>query len=190
MEKPLTQLPRQKDQASVRTEAMEDSAGGIVALFEEEEAGLIRFAVGLVRRRELAEELVQDAFLRLHQHWEKVDQPRAWVYRAVRNLALNSLRKSQRETVEESSDERMGGSKEAPELLARFEAAGTLRLLMEELKPLEQQLVKLKYLEGLTYQEIGKRLEISTGNVGYQLHHILKGLGGRLREAGIEGSEG
>ena len=74
--------------------------------------------MGLVRRRELAEELVQDAFLRLHRHWDKVEQPRAWVYRAVRNLALNSLRKSQRESVEEGSDERVGESKEAPELLA------------------------------------------------------------------------
>jgi len=111
-------MPRPKDGVSVRPEPMEDSVGGIVALFEEEEAGLIRFAVGLVRRRELAEELVQDAFLRLHRHWDKVEQPRAWVYRAVRNLALNSLRKSQRESVEEGSDERVGESKEAPELLA------------------------------------------------------------------------
>ncbi|MFT4641695.1 MAG: DNA-directed RNA polymerase specialized sigma24 family protein [Verrucomicrobiales bacterium] len=46
------------------------------ALFEVEETPLLRFAHGIVRRRAVAEEMVQEAFMRLHSHWEEVEKPR------------------------------------------------------------------------------------------------------------------
>ena len=64
----------------------------IVVVFESEESGLLRYAIGLVGRRTVAEEIVQETFLRLHQCWHEVENPRAWLYRSVRNLALNHLR--------------------------------------------------------------------------------------------------
>jgi len=64
----------------------------LVELFEREESAVLGFAIGLVGRRAVAEELVQEAFLRLHQLWGQVDNPRAWLYRSLRNLALNHLR--------------------------------------------------------------------------------------------------
>src|SRR5271163_57566 len=69
----------------------------LIALFESEESVLLGFAAGLVGRRSVAEELVQDAFLRLHQVWGQVENPRAWLYRSVRNMALNPLRDHRRE---------------------------------------------------------------------------------------------
>ena len=59
-------------------------------LFASEEGPLLSYALGLVGRRSVGEELVQDAFLRLHQVWREVENPRAWLYRSVRNLALNT----------------------------------------------------------------------------------------------------
>ncbi|MGC6567654.1 MAG: RNA polymerase sigma factor, partial [Akkermansiaceae bacterium] len=38
-------------------------------VFSEEESPLLRYAFGLLGRRELAEEVVQEAFLKLHEHW-------------------------------------------------------------------------------------------------------------------------
>src|SRR5688572_6688706 len=64
----------------------------LAALFQSEETGLLRFAIGLVGRRAVAEELVQETFLRLHQVWDQVENPRGWLYRSLRNLALNHLR--------------------------------------------------------------------------------------------------
>ena len=58
----------------------------LAKLFEAEESGLLRFALGLGGRRSIAEELVQETFLRLHQIWSQVENPRAWLYRSVRNL--------------------------------------------------------------------------------------------------------
>ena len=54
------------------------------ALFDAEESPLLRFACGIVRRRAVAEEMVQEAFMRLHGHWDEVEKPRAWSRRYVR----------------------------------------------------------------------------------------------------------
>ena len=54
----------------------------------------------------------------------------------------------------------------------------------------DRRLIQLKYHDDLKYQEISQRTGLSVGNVGYRLHHLLKGLADSLRSAGIEGSRG
>ena len=90
--------------------AMKPGEQTLAALFESEESGLLSFAIGLVRQRWVAEELVQDAFLRLHEVWGQVENPRGWLYRSIRNLALNHLRDHRRETPLEETPETASGS--------------------------------------------------------------------------------
>lgn len=163
----------------------------LAALFETEESGLLRFAISLVGRRMVAEEIVQEAFLRLHQTWAEVENPRAWVYRTVRNLALNHRRDHPREKEGELAEERVAHEAKLPvETLGRDEAVGVMRTLLAELPPEDRDLIRLKYQDELKYQEISRRTGLSVGNVGYRLHHVLKDLAARLRSAGIEGSQG
>ena len=68
-------------------DAPETEKPSLAAVFEAEESPLLRYAFGLVGRRAVAEDLVQDAFLRLHEHWEDVRQPRPWLFRCVRHRA-------------------------------------------------------------------------------------------------------
>ena len=171
----------------------------LTAVFEAEEAPLVRYAYGLVGRREVAEELVQDAFLRLHQHWETVKKPRPWLYRCVRNRAFNHLRDHKREFLNDpaTTDEQAAAApddgrrgREAPdEVLGRMEAAGLVRMLMDEMNERDRELVHLKYFEDLKYSGISERTGMSVGNVGYRLHHILKSLAESLRQVGIEGAQ-
>lgn len=163
--------------------------GTLVALFEGEESAVLGFAIGLVGRRAVAEELVQEAFLRLHQHWNQIENPRAWLYRSVRNLALNHLRDHAKETIEEEG-ERPGNERPPDEALGRLEAIGMVRLLVSELSPDDQSLLQLKYHDDLKYEQISRRTGLSVSNVGYKLHHLLKGLADALRHAGIDGSLG
>jgi RNA polymerase sigma factor (sigma-70 family) len=164
-------------------------AATLPALFEIEESALLSFAVGLVGRRTVAEELVQDAFLRLHEVWGQVDNTRAWLYRSVRNMALNHLRDHRRETpLEAAGDPAAEGRPD--EELGRMEAIGMVRLLRAEMPPEDRDLITMKYHEDLKYGEISKRTGLGVGNVGYRLHHLLKGLADALRHAGIEGSRG
>jgi RNA polymerase sigma-70 factor (ECF subfamily) len=163
-------------------------------VFDAEESPLLRYAYGLTGQRETAEDIVQDAFLRLHSHWHEVEQPRPWLFRCVRNLALNHLRDDKKNT---SLDSHSQTSKEwetkAPDpdaTLGKLETIGTLQLLISELPEPDRTLVSLKYLSNLRYEEIASQTNLSVSNVGYKLHHTLKSLAASLRHHGIETSEG
>ncbi len=160
-------------------------------LFDTEETPLLRYAFSLTGRRAIAEEIVQEVFLQLHTHWEDVDQPRAWLFRSVRNRSYNHQRDHKREilTDDDQSSQSVDAEDEAPDaLLLRMEAAGYLRLIVEELDEVDRQLVELKYFDDLKYRDISDQTGLSISNVGYRLHHILKELAEKLRQLGIDGS--
>jgi RNA polymerase sigma-70 factor (ECF subfamily) len=159
-------------------------------VFETEETPLLRFAFGLVGQRETAEDLVQDAFLKLHAHWDDVANPRAWLFKSIRNLALNHIRDHKRESPIENSDDIQSHSPDPDETLGHLETIGTLQLLVSELDSDDRQLIALKYHENLKYDQISQRTGLSVGNVGYKLHHALKNLADSLRRLGIETAEG
>ena len=160
-------------------------------LFLNEEGPLLRFAFGLLGRREVAEEMVQEGFLALFENYDEVENPRAWLYRAIRNKSLNEIRKRKREVIgNEDLPESRAEEREAPdEVLGRLEAVGQLRLMMSELGEPDGELIRLKYFEGLAYREIAERTKLTVSNVGYRLHHVLKELADGLRHLGIEGKQ-
>ena len=163
-------------------------------VFDAEESPLLRYAHGLTGQRETAEDIVQDAFMRLHEHWHEVEQPRPWLFRCVRNLALNHLRNnkhnSSMETNPQTSKEWETKTPDPQAALGKLETIGTLQLLISELPEPDRTLVSLKYLSGLRYDEIATQTNLSVSNVGYKLHHTLKSLATSLRQLGIETAEG
>src|SRR5205814_2980924 len=64
----------------------------IESLFAAHESALLAYAQSLVRQNEAAQDIVQEAFMRLHAEFDSVRQPQAWLYRTVHNLALNHVR--------------------------------------------------------------------------------------------------
>ncbi len=159
-------------------------------VFATEESPLLRYAYGLVGQRETAEDLVQDAFLKLHAHWDEVIHPRAWLFRCIRNLALSHIRDHKRETPMDSEREWESQTPGPEQVLGKLEAVGTLQLLIAELHEDDRALISLKYQEGLKYDQISQRTGLSVGNVGYKLHHALKNLADSLRRLGVESPEG
>lgn len=163
-------------------------------VFDAEESALLRFAHGLTGQRETAEDLVQEAFLKLHTHWQEVNAPRPWLFRCVRNLALNHLRDNRRtssiETNRQNTKEWEAPAPDPDAALGKLEAIGTLQLLISELPEPDRTLVSLKYLSGLRYEEIASQTQLTVSNVGYKLHHTLKSLATSLRQLGIETAEG
>ena len=181
MLKPTLEVKQKGDEAA-RTIALR-------SLFDSEEGPLLRYAFSLTGRRAVAEDIVQEAFLKLHSDWEKVDEPRAWIFRAVRNRAFNYLRKSKREVLlgpEDGSASDDAGDATPEAMMQRMETIGALRQMLSELDEADQQIVKLKYFQNLKYREISERTGLTVGNVGYRLHHILKQLGDKLRPLGID----
>ena len=167
------------------TTSAESGPAAIEDVFAAEESALLKFAYGYVKRREVAEEIVQDAFVKLHEQWESVDKPRPWLYKAVRNLALNYLRKSKREMLTDDAEcESMEDG--ADEKVGRMEAVHMMRVLMGDLGEKDRELVRMKFEEDRSYSDISEKLEMGVGNVGYRLHHVLKRLADGLRRKGID----
>jgi len=71
------------------------------------------------------------------------------------------------------------------EQIVRLEGIGLVRLSVETLDPRSRELIRLKFNEGLSYKEIGARTGLSSGNVGYLLHHALKAIGEELAKNGV-----
>jgi RNA polymerase sigma factor (sigma-70 family) len=159
-------------------------------VFDTEESPLLRYAHGLLGQRETAEDIVQDAFLKLHAHWAEVSHPRAWLFRCTRNLALSHLRDHKRETPMDSNREWESSTPDPEQALGKLEAIGTLQLLVAELQEEDRTLISLKYHDGLKYDQISQRTGLTVSNVGYKLHHALKNLADSLRRLGVESADG
>src|SRR3954452_3522250 len=72
------------------------SAGAetIEQLFAALESPLLSYALRLLSDREAAEDVIQEAFMKLHADFPQVRAPRRWLYRTVHNLALNHQRRA------------------------------------------------------------------------------------------------
>src|SRR3954469_20921525 len=68
----------------------------IEELFAALESPLLAYALRLAGGLGAAEDVVQEAFMKLHAQFDEVREPRRWLYRTVHNLALNQGRASQK----------------------------------------------------------------------------------------------
>jgi len=164
-------------------------------LFAALESPLLSYAFRLLHDADMAQDVVQEAFVRLHAQFDQVRTPRSWLYRSVHNLALNHQRRSNRtvplRTTAPSDDpatptlELADPSLLPDEQIARWEGVGLVRLGLKSLDPRSRELIRLKFEENLSYKEISARTGLTTSNVGYLLHHSLKSLAAELVKAGL-----
>jgi RNA polymerase sigma-70 factor (ECF subfamily) len=140
-------------------------------LFASEAGRLIAIAHRIVRRRELAEEAVQDAFVSAWRAAPTFDpgrgSARAWLTTIVRNRALNMLRSDARldlMTDEElqSFQERSGDAEAAYASLSQRNA---LRACLDQLEPQRRQSILLAYVLGYSHGEIAAALNAPVGTV-------------------------
>ena len=137
-------------------------------LFAQEGGRLIAVAQRIVRRRDLAEEVVQDAFVsawqRARQFEAERGSARAWLTTIVRNRALNLLRDGARveyhdgETLADMGD-RVADAEGA---LAERDA---LRRCLGRLDRQKRQAILLCYVTGLNHGEVAASLNAPLGTV-------------------------
>jgi RNA polymerase sigma-70 factor (ECF subfamily) len=138
----------------------------------------------IVRRHDVADDVVQDAFLRAYQALDRFDRQRPfgpWICRIAANLAVNHVRSPQAR--EEGLPEGLADapSLEAGPLVGVLETEGRAALdtAMERLSPEQRAVFVLRVFEELSYQEIADALGISPGTVMSRLSRARE----RLRDA-------
>jgi RNA polymerase sigma-70 factor, ECF subfamily len=145
-------------------------------LFFDSHRALRRYVRGLVGSKEKAEDIVQEAFLRTYEHRSTVATPRAFLFSAARNLAIDARRHERVAKTDSVGDVDTSGvvSISTPESLALAdERSRLLREAIEHLPPQCRAVFALKVFHACSYQEIAERLGISVKTVE---KHVGRGL--------------
>lgn len=177
----------QRDEAK----AAPPKAETIEELFSALESPLLNYALRLAGELSVAEDIVQEAFMKLHAQFEQVQEPRRWLYRTVHNLALNHRRDSGKiVSLDANAGEHPDNDTTDPqplpdEQIVRLEGIGLVRLGLEALDERSREVLRLKFTENLSYKEISARTGLKPGHVGYLLHHALKAMAEELSKNGV-----
>jgi RNA polymerase sigma-70 factor (ECF subfamily) len=153
-------------------------------LIEPHRARLVAIARRIVGCPDRAQDAVQEAFVALWQESEPPRHARPWLFRAVLHRSLHARRTAERrrkwedraaeEWVEScpmcGPDQRIEAREERMRLVAAL--AG--------LCPEQQEVLELRALEGLSYQEIATRLRLPLGTVRSRLSRAREALQARL----------
>ncbi|WP_246546300.1 sigma-70 family RNA polymerase sigma factor [Ancylobacter defluvii] len=143
---------------------------------------MIGVAFRLLRRKDLAEEVVHDTFVRI---WEKAGtfdpargEPTTWIFAILRHRALNVLRGEQRiDLVEDFEPMHLAvDGADAEAMVIALSEAGALRRCLERLEPLRRQAIVLAYARGLTHGELAGRLGIPLGTAKSWIRRSLLSL--------------
>ena len=144
------------------------------AWFEAEYPSLLRFAYFVSGDRVAAEDLVQDAFVRIYRAGGRVEEPTFKAY--ARTTILNLHRSAWRRTVRER-----GGAHEPAVVDADDPAErDAMWRALQTLSPRQRAVVALRFYEDLSEKETASALGMSTGSVKKHTSRALEKLRGEL----------
>ncbi len=167
---------QESDIADLLSKTAQGDRAAFRALYDATSAQLFGVALQFAKRRELAEDIAQDAYMAI---WQKAAQyapsrgtPLAWMCMIVRNRAIDRLRAQARRPQTQSLDD-----PETPGPLAAAEAtlankaasapncAFDMDKALRALPLVQRQAVLLAFVEGLTHVELAERLNAPLGTV-------------------------
>jgi RNA polymerase sigma-70 factor (ECF subfamily) len=156
------------------------------------EYGRLVYAVAhrVLGRHDLAEDAVQQTFVRAWQAADRIDvgrDPAPWLATIAKRVAIDILRRESRRPVgaidDVAADDRAVVT--LPPELDTLDAAWHVRRAIDALPPDEAVIVRMQHLDGMTHTEIADKLGIVLGTVksrSHRAHRKLAGLLGHLRE--------
>ncbi|MEG9438534.1 RNA polymerase sigma factor [Edaphobacter sp. HDX4] len=157
----------------------------VTALFDQLRAPLLRYLWDFRLTSDVAEELVQEAFLKLFEELRQgrnVEMPRPWLFRVAHRLALKEMRRLRiREGGdplhdEDSSHFEIADLRPTPvEQVLLDEREHRLSDALQELSVRERQCLNLR-VEGLRYREIADVMDISVTTVSETLRRAVLAL--------------
>ncbi len=139
----------------------------MLLLVEPQIPALRRYARALTRDRDAADDLVQDclerAISRWHQ-WRERDNPRAWLFSILHNLAMNRLAKkgpTRQLAIEDADESALARPAQQPDRVQH----GDLLRALEQLNEPQRSVLLLVGVEDLSYAEAARVLDVPIGTV-------------------------
>jgi len=151
------------------------------AIYDRDARRMLGIAHRILRRRELAEEAVQDAFVQI---WTKATgfdpargaSARAWLFAIVRNRALNILRDGSREHLTDAVPDAPHDAPDPEAIVSSLSDASRLRRCLETIDRRRRDCLLLAYAQGLSHGEVAGRLGLPLGTVKAWIRRSLLSL--------------
>ena len=160
------------------------------AVYERHSGAAFSLAYRMVGRGNVAEDVVQEAFLSIWRSGARYERARGsvrtWVLGIVHHRAIDQLRRSsvhsKRRASDEGIEERFESGERTDVEVARRDEAQAIRSAMETLPPEQSHVIELAYFGGFTHTEIAEILEMPVGTVKGRMRLGLAKLRDRLRQ--------
>jgi RNA polymerase sigma factor (sigma-70 family) len=168
-EQELVSLLRQKDKAALEY------------LYDHYSAALHGIILRIVRSEDIAQEVLQDAFLKIWKNMDAYDPAKGrlftWMLNISRNLAIDKTRS--KEIKREQKTDRTENIVNRVDLQYYVEYNPEnigVKELLDKLNPDQRKVVDLLYFQGYTQSEVAKEYEIPLGTIKTRLRIALKEL--------------
>ena len=136
---------------------------------------LFRVAWCILRSKEEAEDIVQDVMLKVWRDEKgKVENLAAYCYTMARNLALNRLVLKDNRSKELEGAYEQEVQEQPLENIIRTEKMKLLYRMIDGLPGLQRDVVQLRDMEGLSYRDIAKTLQVTEEQVTVNLFRARK----------------
>ncbi len=163
-----TEIDSEEKRQAVRASAGDRRA--YAWLVERHQGAIHRYLARMIRDPETARDLEQDTFLKAFQAlpgWRPQAAFRTWLFRIAHNRALDHLRRARHERTE-PLDAVLDVPDPAPGPHARLETArkvSQLESALATLSPAHREVLLLREIEDLSYDDIARALDLSPGTV-------------------------
>jgi RNA polymerase sigma-70 factor (family 1) len=148
------------------------------AVFHRYTPRLRPFVLGMVKVPELADEIIQEVFLKLWTNrtsLQQINEPSAWLHRIASNLAINQLRRQATEY--KYLQQAMKDTHQPEDIVEKLSAKELQELIHQAISRLPEKRREIYMLtrdEGLSHREIAERLGISLNTVKNQVVSALR----------------
>ena len=142
--------------------AVKDRAA-FARLYEATSAKLFGIVLRILKRRDIAEEVLQEVYVKI---WEKAGDfdaarasPITWMATIARNRALDEVRRKRPDSIEDHPHvlDAASDDEDALDALLRGETGSALNDCLSRLEPDRARMIVLAYCEGLSREELGVR---------------------------------
>jgi RNA polymerase sigma-70 factor (sigma-E family) len=161
------------------------ATAGVTALYQAHAVGLIRLAIVMLGDRGAAEDVVQDAFLGLYRHWDRLDDPGnalTYVRSAVLNRCRNALRQRGRRDRHDRQDPGPMASESAEAVALIGEEHQQVLAAIRALPDRQREALVLRFYLDLSEEETARAMGVSRGTVKSATSRAVAALGRKLKE--------
>ena len=137
----------------------------------------------LLKNREDAEDVCQEVYIRLWNHWDRVDLERAqaWLMRVAHNRAIDLIRQNKTASTQDrlvtpldQVDARLATEGTPETVMERSDKQRSVLEALEQLPAKTQSVLLMHYFKGMKYTEIGESLDMSLAAVKVSVHRGKK----------------